>query len=201
MPTIPESGAMVIYSSLHRRGRFVKVGDVVTFAHPMFPNSRGCKRVIGMPGDFVSVVTRARGQDDLFEEDVGGKWASVREEVVRVPEGHCWVEGDNLEWSRDSRLFGPLPLGLVRSKVLAMVVPFRGQAMWMDGKRDVVDPGDNSMGVYKRLYFYKLIHVPKEETDLSAEGTVDIHSDTFQEVNKLIEWLRAHIVHHNQLVH
>ena len=38
---------------------------------------------------------------------------------MQVPEGHCWVNGDNLDASRDSRIFGPLPLALVRGKVLA----------------------------------------------------------------------------------
>lgn len=36
-----------------------------------------------------------------------------------MPEGHCWLIGDNLPESRDSRTFGPLPLALVKGKVLA----------------------------------------------------------------------------------
>ena len=139
VPTMPMYGNVLVYSKLHRRGRFVKVGDVVTYKHPIFPNTRGCKRVIGMPGDFVSVVTHARLDENIFEDDDKGDWARVKEEVIRVPEGHCWVQGDNLEWSRDSRLHGPLPLGLIQSKVIAMVLPF-GEAKWLDGKRDLVDP-------------------------------------------------------------
>lgn len=90
-----------------------------------------------MPGDFVSVVTPGRTDGDVDTVDAEGKWASVREEVIRVPEGHCWVEGDNLEWSRDSRLFGPLPLGLVKSKVVAVILPF-SEAKWVGSKVDVV---------------------------------------------------------------
>jgi inner membrane protease subunit 1 len=37
---------------------------------------------------------------------------------TQVPDGHCYVVGDNLKFSRDSRMFGPLPLGLVKAKVL-----------------------------------------------------------------------------------
>ena len=95
--------------------------------------------MIGMPGDFVSVVTPGRGDGDEFTEDVDGKWARVREEVIRVPEGHCWVQGDNMDWSRDSRLYGPLPLGLIKSKVLAVVLPFE-DAKWLGSERDLVDP-------------------------------------------------------------
>jgi inner membrane protease subunit 1 len=49
-----------------------------------------------------------------------------------VPEGHCWVIGDNVPYSRDSRHFGPLPMGLVRGKVLAVVFPW-GERRWLNG--------------------------------------------------------------------
>ncbi|KAF1836304.1 LexA/Signal peptidase [Decorospora gaudefroyi] len=143
IPTMPHSylsTPVVLFSSLHRRGRNIRVGDVVTYTHPVLPGESGCKRVIGMPGDFVSVMTpgRIRGED-VEAVDGEGRWASVREQMVRVPEGHCWLAGDNLEWSRDSRLYGPLPLGLVRAKVLAVVLPVR-DARWMGAQVDVVDP-------------------------------------------------------------
>jgi inner membrane protease subunit 1 len=139
LPTIPDGmrkRSWILMSALHRRGRWIKVGDVVTYTHPIFPGEYGCKRVIGMPGDFVSVVTPGRGDGDVKDVDVEGKWARVKEQVVQVPEGHCWVTGDNLEWSRDSRLYGPLPLGLVKAKVLAVVAPF-GDAKWLGADLDV----------------------------------------------------------------
>jgi inner membrane protease subunit 1 len=142
LPTMPagfSEQTWILYSSLHRRGRGIKVGDVITYTHPIFPNNSGAKRVIGMPGDFVSVVTPGRKGDNLKEQDTENKWASVREQVIQVPEGHCWVAGDNLEWSRDSRLYGPLPLGLVTSKVLAVVLP-RADAKWLGADLAVKDP-------------------------------------------------------------
>lgn len=141
VPTIPSNlrkRPVILYSCLHRRGRWIKVGDVITYTHPVFPSQSGCKRVIGMPGDFVSVVTPGRRDEDLHTKDVDGKWAAMREQVVRVPEGHCWVAGDNLEWSRDSRLYGPLPLGCVQAKVLAVVAPW-GDMKWMGGEVDIKD--------------------------------------------------------------
>ena len=38
---------------------------------------------------------------------------------LQVPEGHCWILGDNLTESRDSRTYGPIPLGLINGKVVA----------------------------------------------------------------------------------
>lgn len=46
------------------------------------------KRITGMPGDWISLP---------YSYD-----------AVKVPEGHCWVEGDNPTNSLDSRSFGPV---------------------------------------------------------------------------------------------
>lgn len=43
---------------------------------------------------------------------------------MKVPQGHCWVVGDNLAASRDSRIFGPIPLALISGKVIAKVFPW-----------------------------------------------------------------------------
>lgn len=96
--------------------------------------------MIGMPGDFVSVITPGRGDSDLHSNPEDGDWANVREEVIQVPPGHCWVAGDNLEWSRDSRHFGPLPLALVRAKVLAVARPSPlSDIKWLGAEYEVGD--------------------------------------------------------------
>lgn len=49
----------------------------------------------------------------------------------QIPPGHCWLVGDNMTASRDSRIFGPVPLALVRGKVLAKInSPFSYQ--WLE---------------------------------------------------------------------
>lgn len=105
VPTIRPDGDSVIVSKYYRHGRGVKVGDIVSFLHPFDHDIRASKRVIGMPGDFVMRDSPDKG----------------RGMMVQVPEGHCWVVGDNLTWSRDSRMYGALPLGLVRGKIVAII--------------------------------------------------------------------------------
>lgn len=41
--------------------------------------------------------------------------------LERVPQGHVWLEGDNASNSTDSRAYGPVPLAMVRGKVLFKV--------------------------------------------------------------------------------
>lgn len=94
-----------------------------------------------MPGDFVSVVSRGRQEGDMDKDDDEGDWAHVKEEFIRVPEGHCWLEGDNMEWSRDSRVYGPVPLNMVDGKVMAVVWP--PSAWKMLGREEVMkEPAD-----------------------------------------------------------
>lgn len=42
---------------------------------------------------------------------------SGSEKMMQIPPGHCYITGDNLPWSRDSRDFGPLPMALIKGKV------------------------------------------------------------------------------------
>lgn len=147
-PTFSVRGDYMLISRWYRHGRGVEVGDVVRFWHPSFGGVHGAKRVLGLEGDF---VCRDRGLSkgvggegpDAIEE--GGRREGEREMIqvclfflysdgvvliAKVPPGHIYLGGDNLPWSRDSRSFGPVPLGLVNGKVIARVWPF-DKAEWV----------------------------------------------------------------------
>ena len=53
LPTLTVEGDEVMISKYYRRGRGIKVGDVVSFSHPMEPGFGALKRVVALPGDFV----------------------------------------------------------------------------------------------------------------------------------------------------
>ncbi|KAI9708679.1 MAG: hypothetical protein M1828_002683 [Chrysothrix sp. TS-e1954] len=121
-PTI-EDGNWTVHSSRYNGGNGVQVGDLVSFVHPINRNQRAIKRIIGMPGDFVLrdsppgcgvLVNNEQGETIDVADDPGDRehW------MVQVPKGHCWLAGDNVPFTRDSRHYGPVPLALVRSKVV-----------------------------------------------------------------------------------
>ncbi|KAI0673485.1 peptidase S24/S26A/S26B/S26C [Trametes maxima] len=91
-------------------------GDLVTYVSPLDPTRRVCKRITGLPGDVICV-------------DPTGQYAPSTEHVV-IPKNHIWVTGDNLPWSRDSRMYGPVPLGLVKGKLWARIWPIRDRAIF-----------------------------------------------------------------------
>lgn len=108
VPTMAADGVAVLISKHYRRGRDVHVGDLVTFKHPLKPDMRAIKRVVGLEGDFV----------------VRDSPHAPRGIMIQVPKGHCYVVGDNLEHSRDSRMFGPLPMALIKGKVICSLSPW-----------------------------------------------------------------------------
>ncbi|KAL4779487.1 peptidase S24/S26A/S26B/S26C [Aspergillus varians] len=118
-PTFSPRGDYLLVSKMHKYGRGVEVGDVVRFYHPSFLGVNGAKRVIGLPGDFVC-------RDEALSREAGGSG-----EMIRVPEGHVYLGGDNLPWSRDSRNYGPLPMGLINGKIIARIWPL-SKAQWVE---------------------------------------------------------------------
>ncbi|KAI0080236.1 LexA/Signal peptidase [Panus rudis PR-1116 ss-1] len=110
VPTMSVTGEWVIENRMVSPESLSR-GDLVTFISPQDPARLACKRVIGLPGDVICV-------------DPTGQYAPSTEHVL-VPRGHVWVMGDNAAQSRDSRTYGPLPMGLIRGRLVARIWPLR----------------------------------------------------------------------------
>jgi len=122
-PTFEAFGDTLILSRKYRRGKNIQVGDIVSFYSVVEPGQGVVKRIIGLEGDYVMLYTPESGNDTM----------------IQVPEGHCWVVGDNMPWSRDSRHFGPLPMALIRGKIIAKVLPWSERRWVKNGLDPVVD--------------------------------------------------------------
>lgn len=144
LPTFTVDGDWIAADMTARLGRRIKVGDLVLYKIPIFASQNGVKRVIGMPGDYVSLGTPGeRGEEQMIQVrvlDYKGQGLSKIEMhgqrdllVSQVPEGHCWIVGDNLPASRDSRQFGPLPLALVQGRIIGKILPWKDRQWAKDG--------------------------------------------------------------------
>jgi inner membrane protease subunit 1 len=104
------------------------VGDVVVVQHP---HRRGtvCKRVLGLPGDQVLLYRPQQRSHPHHHHHPD------HNNVLTVPDGHVWLEGDNPNNSADSRSYGPVPAALIQGRVLARIWPLRGQAVMVRGAR------------------------------------------------------------------
>lgn len=55
-PTMAPDGEAIFIDKTSRRGRNVKVGDIVAFTHPVM-ETHAVKRIVALPGDFVLAGT------------------------------------------------------------------------------------------------------------------------------------------------
>ncbi|OBT69399.1 signal peptidase I [Pseudogymnoascus sp. 23342-1-I1] len=117
LPTFEVSGDWVVSDKSYRRGRGVVVGDLVQFRSVYEPGEKVIKRVVGLEGDYVLMDTPGSGSDRM----------------IQVPKGHCWVTGDNLDASLDSRILGPVPMGLIKGKVIVKVWPW-SERKWVENE-------------------------------------------------------------------
>lgn len=72
--------------SLHQYKR----GDVVTLYSPQNPDLLTTKRIVALEGDLVTPLPPSGPTP------------------VRIPPGHCWVEGDSRFNTKDSNTYGPV---------------------------------------------------------------------------------------------
>lgn len=122
----------VLNTTLHAT---VEGGDVLAFDYPQNPELAYIKRVIGLPGDLVkmsegvisingaevsSLVTKSDDRFTYLTESIGGVDYSIAHSKkfetrnaasfnMTVPQGNCFMLGDNRFNSNDSRYWGTVP--------------------------------------------------------------------------------------------
>uniref|UniRef100_A0A061RXL1 Mitochondrial inner membrane protease subunit 1 n=1 Tax=Tetraselmis sp. GSL018 TaxID=582737 RepID=A0A061RXL1_9CHLO len=104
-PTFEKDGSLIVRENLTSRFCENKQGDVVVACNPLDVRHQICKRVIGLPGDSI--------------------FSPRKEQLTVVPPGHVWLQGDNLNNSRDSREYGPVPEALILGRVVYQVWPVK----------------------------------------------------------------------------
>lgn len=126
-------------------------GDVVVF-HSEAANERMVKRVVGMPGDRISMVNNtlyingeAVFQSELDQAGVGQSRLGEVEHLIRikgrspassfpdvvVPTGQIFVLGDNRNNSMDSRYYGSLPIDDVQGRAFGVFFSLDNEAYYL----------------------------------------------------------------------
>jgi signal peptidase I len=103
----------------------IERGDVVAFVHGAGDDSRiYLKRVIGLPGETVSVE---RGVVSIDGSIIAPDYQASRDATdmapLKVPSGTYFVLGDNRGDSDDSRTFGPVPAAAIIGRAALVIWP------------------------------------------------------------------------------
>jgi signal peptidase I len=85
-------------------------GDIIVFHYPLDTTRDFIKRVIGLPGDTITVTSNAVWVDGVkLNEPYVSAEANFQGETWHVPPGDYFVMGDNRPVSDDSRTWGFVP--------------------------------------------------------------------------------------------
>ncbi len=121
-PTL-QDGEFVLVNRLAYRFGEVQRGDIIVFHYPANPKQELIKRVIGLPGDQVTVNNgrvNVNGHD-LNEDYIAA--APAYSGSWQVTEGYLFVLGDNRNDSSDSHSWGYLPVENVIGKAVLIYWP------------------------------------------------------------------------------
>ncbi|KAI9296259.1 LexA/Signal peptidase, partial [Neoconidiobolus thromboides FSU 785] len=108
LPTLNIYGDYLLLDKISPRIQKLSIGDLIVFTSPADPHITACKRIIGMPGNTICINPTSPPE---------------YREYLKLPKGRVWVQGDNGTNSTDSRVYGPLPMGLIKAKVLFRAFP------------------------------------------------------------------------------
>ena len=105
------SDGQIISSKVYTSTTKLSYGDVVVALNPE-TNILVIKRVVGLPGDILSIDGKALRRNGVYLYDSYGPIdePGILSEDYVVPEDTVFLMGDNRNDSEDSRVFGAVPL-------------------------------------------------------------------------------------------
>jgi signal peptidase I len=120
------SGEFVLINTLAYRVGGIRRGDIVAFRHDVPTPTTYLKRVVGLPGERISID---RGSVRIDGKPLDERYVRYRDarshRAVVVPSDGLYVLGDNRANSDDSRNWGILPERDVIGKAIVTLWPLR----------------------------------------------------------------------------
>lgn len=121
--TLPD-GSYILVDRLAYQQNDLQRGDIVIFIFPLDTQQELLKRVIGLPGDVVSIN---KGQVSINGVSINEPYVSEKATYAgewTVPKGEYFVLGDNRPNSSDSHTWGFVPRENIIGKAVWIYFPF-----------------------------------------------------------------------------
>ncbi len=120
------NGNYLLVDELTYHLRAPERGEVIVFRYPKDPSTYFIKRIIGLPGETVSisdgqVTVTDQGHMEVLKEPYVAETGTFSNFTETLGPNNYFVMGDNRDFSFDSRSWGPVPssdiIGLVRLRL------------------------------------------------------------------------------------
>ncbi len=104
-------------------GNTPKRGEIISFKYPNEPSIIYVKRVIGLPGEYISInkgvlyINGKKIPEPYVDSTKTQQPFSQNMDKKEIPVGHVFVLGDNRDNSNDSRFWGMLPIKNITGRV------------------------------------------------------------------------------------
>ena len=121
-PTLQDGEYILVNRLAYKIGNPVR-GDIVVFSFPMDPKQDLIKRVIGLPGESITVQDGKVMINGIPLEEPYIAAPPIYNDTWVVPEGQLFVLGDNRNESKDSHEWGFLPLENVVGRAILIYWP------------------------------------------------------------------------------
>jgi len=108
-PTL-QDGEYILVNKLAYKFSEPKRGDIIVFIFPVNPEEDLIKRIVGIPGDTVTVQDGVLSVNGTAVDEPYINAPPAYNGTWQVPEGNLFVLGDNRNDSRDSHQWGLLPV-------------------------------------------------------------------------------------------
>lgn len=138
LPTF-HNGEYLIVNELAKYVGEYERGDVVILRYPVDPSKYFIKRIVGLPGETVSIkdgvvsIASPDNAEPLLLSEPYVKNQKPDNSSRTLSNDEYFVMGDNRAQSSDSRVWGPVPKKLMDGKALLRLFPFTNIALYPGG--------------------------------------------------------------------
>lgn len=121
-PSLANGEYILVNKLAYRLGEPVR-GDIIVFSFPLDPEQDLIKRVIGLPGETVTVQNGSVSVNGILLEEPYIAASPLYNGTWVVTDGQVFVLGDNRNESKDSHEWGLLPMENIIGKAILIYWP------------------------------------------------------------------------------
>lgn len=140
-PTFKNGEYLIVNEATKYVGEYYR-GDVVIIQYPNDPSKYFIKRIIGLPGETVTVsngvvsITSASQQSPYILNEPYVKNIKEDNSIRTLSNEEYFVMGDNRAQSSDSRVWGPVPSALMDGKAFLRLFPPSAIGLYPGGTKE-----------------------------------------------------------------